>query len=131
MRRTAALALLFGAAAAAAPRPPERNCAWTTPTDAGLGVELRTQTCDFGFRTVTFETSAKDTTISVVPKRLGFLGAGKTAFTISPDEDFAAEIAGKAGDQIPPPPCGDMRESSPTGSPTSSSTRTARRASPS
>lgn len=160
MRRTAALALLFVAAAAsAASRPPDRDCAWTTLSDPGLGVDLRTQTCDFGFRTVGFETSAKDTTIyevltdtatrrrtrqaaivlfskkpqetperaiqrvafrklgfkarrhcSVVAKPLGFLNKGKTAFTIAPDEEFAEEIARKAGDQIPPPPCGDMGE---------------------
>ncbi len=47
---------------------------------------------------------------SVNPKKLAFLDAGKTAFTITPDEDFAAAIARKAGDQIPPPPCGDQGE---------------------
>ncbi|MFI5347362.1 MAG: hypothetical protein ACHQ51_13390 [Elusimicrobiota bacterium] len=47
---------------------------------------------------------------SVVFKKLGFLSAGKAAYTITPDEDFAADIARKAGDQIPPPPCGDQGE---------------------
>jgi hypothetical protein len=46
----------------------------------------------------------------VVPKKLGFLGSEKRAYTISPDESYAADLARKAGDQIPPPPCGDQGE---------------------
>ena len=47
---------------------------------------------------------------AVVPKKLGFLGADKRAYTISPDESYAADVARKAGDQIPPPPCGQHGE---------------------
>jgi hypothetical protein len=43
----------------------------------------------------------------VVRKKLGFLDSiGKAAYVIVPSEDYAAELARDAGDEIPPAPCG-------------------------
>jgi len=46
----------------------------------------------------------------VVAKHVPHLGLSKSAFTISPDEEYAAKAAAKAGADIPPPPCGDLGE---------------------
>jgi hypothetical protein len=59
----AVLALLLCAApsrAAEASRPPEKGCAWKRLSDRKLGLELLYQKCDFGYRTVDFEVSAKE-----------------------------------------------------------------------
>lgn len=47
----------------------------------------------------------------VVAKHVPHLGLSKSAFTISPDEAYAAKVAEKAGTDVPPPPCGDLGES--------------------
>ena len=44
-------------------------------------------------------------------KKLGFLDSiGKSAYVIVPSEDYAAELAKDAGDEIPAPPCGAKGE---------------------
>jgi hypothetical protein len=46
----------------------------------------------------------------VVPRRLGHLGAGKAAFTLSPDAKYAEKALEAAGGDIPEPPCGELGE---------------------
>ena len=46
----------------------------------------------------------------VVAKYLAYLGQGKAAFTISPDEKYAAEAEAASSGEIPDPPCGDQGE---------------------
>lgn len=48
---------------------------------------------------------------SVTARHVPYLGLSKSAFTITPDEKYAAEVAEKAGTDVPPPPCGDLGES--------------------
>ena len=45
---------------------------------------------------------------TVTTKKLGFLGAGKKAYTILPDEKFTAEASKKAGDGVPEGACGPL-----------------------
>lgn len=51
---------------------------------------------------------------SVVARHIPHLGLSKSAFTISPDEEYAEKAARKAGTDVPPPPCGDLGESADT-----------------
>lgn len=46
----------------------------------------------------------------VVATHIPHLGLNKQAFTISPDKEYAAKVAKKAGTDIPEPPCGDQGE---------------------
>ena len=45
---------------------------------------------------------------AVAAKKLAFIGSGKKAYTILPDEEFAAEAAKKAGDGVPEGACGPL-----------------------
>ncbi|MFI5350828.1 MAG: hypothetical protein ACHQ2Z_14870, partial [Elusimicrobiota bacterium] len=45
---------------------------------------------------------------AVAAKKLEFIGAGKKAYTIMPDDELAAETAKKAGDGVPEGACGPL-----------------------
>lgn len=98
----ALLALAACAAFGAAPPPPpiasrpaEKGCEWKLFSSAALGLQVPYQRCDFGYRVV-------------VAKHVPHLGLSKSAFTISPDEAYAARVAEEAGTDIPPPPRGTL-----------------------
>ena len=155
----AASALASAPAAPAAPSgdAPEPGCVWKRLSAAKIGVELRYQKCDFGWRQITFKASVKKATVFRVthdpkkkkdsfdavvaifdkpadekledavrrvglagqswskkrhcearPRKLAFIGRGKSAWVLQPDEDYAAHLKRQAGDDIPEPPCGEM-----------------------
>jgi hypothetical protein len=45
---------------------------------------------------------------AVTAKKLSFLGAGKKAYTILPDDAYAEQAANRAGDSMPDGPCGPL-----------------------
>ncbi len=57
------LAVSAHASAPTASRPAEQGCSWQTLSDKKIGVSLLAQTCDFGFRKIHFEMSAKDASV--------------------------------------------------------------------
>ena len=46
----------------------------------------------------------------VLAKHVASLGAGKAAFTLSPDAEYLSKVEDEAGGDIPAPPCGDLGE---------------------
>jgi hypothetical protein len=161
-----ALALLLAASFAAAREPaaapsraPEKGCAWRRVSDPELGLALRAQKCDLGFRRIYFDSSARKRAVyqvwrdaaaaesaepviwvyekkadesieaaigrlfisklnrkkrphcSVKEKKFGFLGGGKRAYLIVPDEELAAESVREAQGDVPEPPYGERGES--------------------
>ena len=55
----AAVSARAGASAAVPSRAPDKGCAWGRLSDPALGLELFAPKCDFGFRTIAFDSSAK------------------------------------------------------------------------
>jgi len=53
---TAALTTLVAVSAVASSRAPEKGCVWKTLSSAELGLEVRHQRCDFGYRVIEFLT---------------------------------------------------------------------------
>jgi hypothetical protein len=77
-RLSPALALLLaapfaraGAPAANPSRPADKGCEWSRLSDPALGLELLAQKCDYGFRRIYFDSSAKKRAVYQVSRDSG------------------------------------------------------------
>jgi hypothetical protein len=74
VRLAAAFALALAAVSAQAREPlgpsraPDKGCAWVRLSDPALGLELFAPKCDFGFRRIYFDSSAKKRTVYQVTR---------------------------------------------------------------